>query len=262
MNTTYKIALGIEYLGTRFSGWQSQTGMRCVQSELEKVLSKVANEPIKVVCAGRTDTGVHAHGQVIHFETQAIRDDRSWLLGANTLLPKDIAVTWVKPVELDFHARFSALSRTYHYQIYNRLARSAVNKSRATWIYHQLDVDAMHTAAQFFVGEHDFTSFRTSACQANSPIRTLKSISLHRKDEWIYCRVTANAFLHHMVRNVMGSLIMVGRSERSGQWIEETLKKRDRTIAGPTAPPDGLYLHSVEYPSKYQLPNVEKKLLI
>ena len=262
MNTLYKIALGVEYLGTRFSGWQSQTGMRCVQSELEKVLSKVANEPIKVICAGRTDTGVHAHGQVIHFETQALREDRSWILGANTLLPKDIAVNWVKQVDTDFHARFSALSRTYHYQIYNRLARSAVNVSRATWIYHELDVDAMHVAAQYLVGEHDFTSFRTSACQANSPIRTLKSIHLQRNDEWIYCRVTANAFLHHMVRNIMGSLIMVGKSERSELWIQETLKLQDRTKAGPTAPPDGLYLHAVEYPSKFQLPNVEKSLLI
>lgn len=262
MKTPYKFALGIEYLGTRFSGWQSQTGMRCVQSEVEKVLSKVANQPVKVVCAGRTDTGVHAHGQVVHFETHAVRDDRSWLLGANTQLPKDIAVTWVKQVETDFHARFSALSRTYHYQIYNRLARSAVNESRATWVYHKLNVDAMHTAAQFLVGEHDFTSFRTSACQANSPIRTLRSISLERQNEWIYCTVTANAFLHHMVRNIMGSLIMVGRSERSEKWLQETLNIRDRTIAGPTAPPDGLYLHSVEYPRKFQLPNVEKNLLI
>ena len=262
MNTLYKIALGVEYLGTRFSGWQSQTGMRCVQSELEKVLSKVANEPIKVICAGRTDTGVHAHGQVIHFETQALREDRSWLLGANTLLPKDIAVSWVKQVDSDFHARFSALSRTYHYQIYNRVARSAVNMSRATWIYHVLNVDAMHAAAQSLVGEHDFTSFRTSACQANSPIRTIKSIHLQRKDEWIYCRITANAFLHHMVRNIMGSLIMVGQSERTELWIKETLKLRDRTKAGPTARPDGLYLHAVEYPSKFQLPNVEKSLLI
>ncbi len=257
----YKIALGIEYLGTRFSGWQSQTGLRCVQSELEKVLSKVADEPIAVVCAGRTDTGVHAHGQVVHFETQALRDERSWLLGANTQLPKDISVTWVKPVDSDFHARFSAQSRTYFYQIYNRLARSAVNESRATWVYHPLNEKLMHEAAQALVGEHDFTSFRTSACQANSPVRTLQSIKLVRRDEWIFCTVTANAFLHHMVRNLVGSLMMVGKGERPIAWIDEILHKRDRTIAGPTAPPDGLYLHSVEYPSKFMLPNNENNLL-
>jgi len=257
MKSLQKIALGIEYLGTRFSGWQSQNGLRCVQSELEKVLSKVAAEPISVICAGRTDTGVHAHGQVVHFETFAQRDKRSWLLGANTQLPKDIAVSWVKPVDEDFHARFSALSRSYHYQIYNRLARSAVNESRATWIYHDLDVDAMHTAAQHLVGEHDFTSLRTAACQAKSPVRTLKSIRLWREDEWIYCRVNANAFLHHMVRNIMGTLMMVGKAERSEEWVKEILLKRDRTIAGPTAPPDGLYLHAVEYPKKFQIPFIE-----
>lgn len=255
MNLPYKIALGIEYLGTRFSGWQSQTGLRCVQSEVERVLSKVADEPITIICAGRTDAGVHAHGQVVHFETQALRDDRSWLLGANTQLPKDISVTWVKQVDADFHARFSAISRTYHYQIYNRLARSAVNESRATWVYHSLDVDAMHSSAQVLVGEHNFTSFRTSECQAKSPIRTLQSIKLERQNEWVFCRVKANAFLHHMVRNLMGSLIMVGRGERSEAWIQEVLIKQDRTIAGPTAPPDGLYLHAVEYPSKFELPN-------
>ncbi len=261
MNPPYKIALGVEYLGTRFSGWQSQTGLRCVQSELEKALSKVADEPIAIICAGRTDAGVHAHGQVVHFETQALRDDRSWLLGANTQLPKDVSITWVKPVDNDFHARFSALSRTYHYQIYNRLARTAVNESRATWVYHPLNVNAMHSAAQTFVGEHDFTSFRTSECQANSPIRTLQAIDLVRQDEWIFCRVRANAFLHHMVRNLVGSLIMVGRGDRSESWIKEVLQGRDRTIAGPTAPPDGLYLHSVEYPQKFQLPNKDNNLL-
>ena len=261
IKSPYKFAIGIEYLGTRFSGWQSQTGLRCVQSEVEKVLSRVADEPIAIICAGRTDTGVHAHSQVVHFETQALRDERSWLLGANTQLPKDIAVTWVKQVGMDFHARFSALSRTYHYQIYNRLARSAVNESRATWIYHPLDVDAMHSAAQALVGEHNFTSFRTAACQAKSPIRTLKSIKLLRQDEWVYCRVTANAFLHHMVRNIMGSLIMVGKGERSEAWLREVLQGRDRTIAGPTARPDGLYLHAVEYSSEFQLPIVENNLL-
>jgi len=178
-----KYALGIEYLGTNFSGWQSQTGLRCVQSECEKALSLVANEPVKLICAGRTDTGVHANGQVVHFETSVERDERAWVLGANTKLAKDVSVTWAKIVPPEFHARFSALSRTYHYQIFNRLARSATTESRATWIYHALDVEKMHAAAQYLIGEHDFTSLRTAACQAKSPVRTLRSIKLWRENQ-------------------------------------------------------------------------------
>ena len=251
-----KYALGIEYIGTDFCGWQSQTGLRCVQSELEKVLSKVANESIEVVCAGRTDTGVHARGQVVHFETSAVRNERGWLLGANTQLPKDVSVAWVREVSPDFHARFMATARTYHYQIINRLARSAVNYERATWVYHPLDAELMHQAAQCLVGEHDFTSFRTVACQAKYPQRNVHSLSVERSGEWISCKVTANAFLHHMVRNIVGSLIMVGQEERSVEWLSVIRDAKDRTIAGPTAPADGLYLHSVTYPEKYLLPTL------
>lgn len=251
-----KYALGIEYVGTSFCGWQAQTGMRCVQSEIEKVLSKVANEPIKVTCAGRTDTGVHAIGQVVHFESNSSRNERAWLLGANTQLPKDVSVAWVREVAEDFHARFSAISRTYHYKIINRLARSAVNYERATWIYHSLNEHLMHEAAQHLVGEHDFTSFRTAACQANTPQRNVQSISVERSGDWLLCKVTANAFLHHMVRNIVGSLIMIGQGERPVEWIVSIRDAKDRKIAGPTAPADGLYLHSVNYPAKFLIPGL------
>lgn len=249
-----KYALGIEYIGTDFCGWQSQTGLRCAQSELEKVLSKIAHHPVHTVCAGRTDTGVHASGQVIHFETTALREIRGWLLGANTQLPKDLSVAWVQEVEQDFHARFSAIRRTYQYKIYNCLARSAIHYDRAAWVYHGLNHQAMNAAAKILSGEHDFTSFRTAACQAKSPIRTIYSINVERNSDWVICNVTANAFLHHMVRNIVGSLIMVGQGERSVEWLSEILQAKDRTIAGPTAPAEGLYLRSVSYPDQFSLP--------
>lgn len=250
------IAMGIEYLGTDFYGWQSQDGFRCVQSELEKVLSRVADHPVKTICAGRTDTGVHARGQVVHFETDAQRDERAWLLGANTQLPHDVSVSWVKRVEDDFHARFSAQSRTYQYYIYNRFARNSVYSGRATWIYHPLDAGPMHRAAQALIGRQDFTSFRSSQCQAHNAVRTVFNISVQRHTDWIVLTVHANAFLHHMVRNIAGSLIMIGQGEREIAWMTETLNKKDRRVAGPTAKPDGLYLHSVEYPEKYSIPEL------
>ncbi|MBT8141853.1 MAG: tRNA pseudouridine(38-40) synthase TruA [Gammaproteobacteria bacterium] len=255
-----KIALGIEYLGTDYFGWQSQDGMRCVQSEIEKALSQVADHPIKTICAGRTDTGVHARGQVVHFETTAKRDERSWLLGLNTLLPADTSVYWVRQVGNDFHARFSAVSRTYQYHIYNRLTRNAVYLNRATWIYHPLNAELMQQASQFLLGKHDFNALRSSQCQSHKAIRTIHSISVQRDDNWIILKVKANAFLHHMVRNIVGSLLKVGKGECEPEWMQAILHKKDRTLAGPTAPPDGLYLHSVEYPEKFSLPTLPSQV--
>ena len=254
MNSPYKIALGVEYLGARFSGWQSQTGLRCVQSEVEKALSKVADEPIAIVCAGRTDTGVNATNQVIHFDTTIIRKDVGWTLGVNTHLPDDIAVTWVKEVNDDFHARFSATARRYRYIIYNNRLRSAILSSGISHHHYPLDEKLMHQGAQHLVGKHDFTSFRTVHCQSHSPIRTIKHCEITRKGEYIIVDIKANAFLHHMVRNIVGSLMRVGQSQESTSWIKEVLELKNRCLAGVTAPPEGLYFVEVDYPEQFNLP--------
>lgn len=254
--TLKKYALGIEYIGTRFCGWQSQTGMRCVQSEVENSLSRIADETVKVVCAGRTDTGVHALGQVVHFETNALRTERGWLLGANTSLPIDISISWVKQVPIDFHARFSALSRTYEYKIHNRLARSAILHERSTWIYHPLDLLRMQNAAKLLIGEQDFSAFRSAKCEANHAARNIQSIGIDRVNDHLVFHITANAFLHHMVRNIVGSLVMIGKGEKSQQWLKDVINSGDRKLAGPTAPASGLYFHSVTYPVEYSLPKL------
>jgi tRNA pseudouridine38-40 synthase len=250
-----RVALGVEYDGRAFHGWQAQQpGVRTVQGVLEDALSKVANHPLRVVCAGRTDTGVHAFGQVVHFDTAAQRNPRNWLLGCNVNLPDDVSVTWAQPVDDSFNARFSAVSRRYRYLILNRTARSAILAGRVSWSHYPLDADAMHRAGQALVGEHDFSSYRALACQAKSPVRTLHSLQVERKGDFVVLSVHANAFLHHMVRNIAGVLMAIGRGEQTQSWAAEVLALRDRTQGGVTAPPHGLYLQAVEYPDRFAIP--------
>ncbi|MDH5710113.1 MAG: tRNA pseudouridine(38-40) synthase TruA [Gammaproteobacteria bacterium] len=254
--TTSRIALGVEYNGSRFNGWQMQLqDARTVQDQVQKALSKVADHPVSVVCAGRTDTGVHATAQVVHFDTTAERKLKAWVMGSNVHLPEDVSILWAKPVDNDFSARFSATKRSYRYVILNRSARTAIHGKQVTWVHDALDVEAMHAAAQALVGEHDFSSFRSSICQAKHARRMMHSINVSREGEYIYLDLCANAFLHHMVRNIVGSLLMIGRGEQPVTWMADLLALKDRSKAGPTAAAYGLYLVAVEYPQQYDLPS-------
>ena len=253
----FRIAMGVEYDGSGYRGWQTQASMvLSIQQKLEQALSKIANEPIKVNCAGRTDAEVHATGQVIHFDTKAFRSERSWQLGTNTQLPPDIVITWVKPVVPQFHARFSALSRRYRYLIINTSYRPATAYRQLTWEPNYLDTNVMSEGLKCLIGEHDFTSFRAAGCQAHSPVRRLQQAQLWRQGQLIIVELQANGFLHHMVRNIMGVLLKVGRGQQSVQWVQEVLDAKDRTKADVTAKPNGLFLVKVEYPEAYQLPNL------
>lgn len=252
-----KIALGIEYDGSYFYGWQRQTVEPTVQQVLEEALSKVANETITVQCAGRTDTGVHAVGQVVHFETNAERELHSWLLGLNSNLPRQAAVTWVQYVEDEFHARFSAFERTYQYLILNRQARSAIFNQKVTWVPRLLDEHKMQLAANDLIGEHDFNAYRSVHCQANTSNREVKLIEIKRTDDVIITTIKANAFLHHMVRNIMGVLIEIGLGKQNITWAKQVLESLDRTQGGVTAPAAGLYLMSVKYPEKFEIAEEE-----
>lgn len=250
-----RVALGIEYDGSAYHGWQAQQeGVRTVQTTLEHALGKVADHGVRVVCAGRTDTGVHALGQVVHFDSDAQRTERNWLLGTNVNLPQDVSVTWVRKVDREFSARFSAMSRRYRYFILDRPARSAVLAGRVTWSHRPLDAVRMHQAAQALAGEHDFSSYRALGCQAKSPVRTLHSIAVERRGDFLVLSLHANAFLHHMVRNIAGVLMTIGRGEQPVQWAAEVLDLRDRTLGGVTAPPQGLYFESVDYPGCFAIP--------
>lgn len=251
----YRIALGIEYDGSRYYGWQRQNTVRSVQEKLEKALSKVANEPVTVFCAGRTDAGVHATGQVVHFDTQVQRKDAAWTLGVNANLPGDIAVRWVKAVPAEFHARFSATARRYRYVIYNHRLRPAILQQGVTHAYLPLDAERMHRAAQSLLGENDFTSFRAIQCQSRSPWRNMTHISVKRAGAYIIVDLKANAFVHHMVRNIVGSLMEVGCGNQEETWIAELLALKDRTRAAATAKAEGLYLVSVDYPDHFGLPS-------
>jgi len=253
-----RIAVGVEYDGAAFAGWQSQTALRTVQQVTEQALGRIAAEPVALVCAGRTDAGVHARGQVAHFDTHAERSTRSWVLGANTELPSDVSVSWALPVPAHFHARYSATARTYRYLVLNRLARSALTARRAAWIHRALDHERMQQAAPALVGEHDFSAFRSSECQAKSPIRRLERLSVERRGDWVTIEATANAFLHHMVRNIAGLLLAVGRHEAPPEWAREVLEGRDRTRGAATAPAAGLYLLAVRYPAAFDLPAPEQ----
>lgn len=249
-----RYALGIEYDGSRYHGWQRQKNATSVQERLEKALSKIANEPIEVICAGRTDTGVNATNQIVHFETEKIRKDVAWTLGVNTNLPKDIAVSWVKEVSQDFHARFSATARRYRYIIYNNKMRSAILSQGLSFCHYPLDEKLMHQAAQQLIGKHDFTSFRTVHCQSHSPVRTLYHCNVSRQGDYLIIDVKGNAFLHHMVRNIAGSLMRVGQGLESVEWIKEVLEHKNRCVAGMMAPAAGLYFVDVEYPAEFELP--------
>ena len=246
-----RYAAGVEYNGAAFHGWEvQQPEIRTVQGEVEKALSKVANHFVRVTTAGRTDTGVHAVGQVIHFESEAERSERGWLYGSNANLPKDVCLSWLKPVSDQFHARFSALSRTYRYTIFNRPVRTALSVQERTWIYHPLDEALMQLGANHLIGEHDFSRYRAVACQAHSPVRTIHRLEVWREGEEVTIEVQANAFLHHMVRNIAGVLIAVGGGKHPPEWVKQVLEYRDRTLGGVTAPPEGLSLIVVDYPKE------------
>ncbi len=251
-----RIALGIEYDGSGFSGWQTQEEVRTVQASVEAALSKVASQDIRVKCAGRTDTGVHAVEQVVHFDTHAERSARSWVLGGNSHLPDDVRILWAKPVDEEFDARFSALSRHYRYVILNRWVKSSLLRKRVTWEHRELNASVMHEAGQFLVGRHDFSSFRALACQAKSPVREIYSLIVGRTGEFVYIDVHANAFLHHMVRNIAGVLIAVGKGDQPIDWPRQILQLKNRRKGGVTAPADGLYLTRVQYPERFSLPQV------
>jgi len=250
-----RIAVGLEYDGAPFAGWQSQqAGVSSVQETTEAAFSKVAATPVSLVCAGRTDAGVHALGQVVHFDTPAVRGERGWVLGANANLPDSISVRWARPVPAHFHARYSAEARTYRYLVLNRLGRSALAAQRAALIYRPLDVERMAAAAALLVGDHDFSAFRAAGCQAHSPIRRLHELSVRRCGDRVVIEATANAFLQHMVRNLVGLLLDVGMGKAPPQWAADVLASRDRTRSSPTAPAEGLYFWKVRYPLAFGLP--------
>jgi tRNA pseudouridine38-40 synthase len=249
-----RIAAGVEYDGSSFCGWQTQVGVRTAQDCIEKAVSIVADHEVKVVCAGRTDTGVHSVGQVIHFDSNAQRSMRSWVLGSNANLPKDVCLCWAKSVDERFHARFSAISRHYRYVIINRKARPAVLQDHVTWQHKHLDETLMLQAGQLLQGEHDFSSFRALACQSKTAVRHVYEVMVLRQGEYIYLNVRANGFLHHMVRNIAGVLMAVGSGERPVSWVSDLLSLRDRSQGGVTAPPQGLYFSGVEYDPGFNLP--------
>lgn len=246
-----RLAAVIEYDGSAYSGWQAQKDTHTVQETVERALSSVADEPLKVICAGRTDAGVHAVGQIVHFDTSASRTERSWVLGANSNLPTDVCLRSARRTRSDFHARFSARSRRYRYVILNRWVRPALLRSRVCWERRTLEAGTMQQAATALIGEHDFSSFRALSCQAHSPVRTLHELSVTRAGDCVYIDVHANAFLHHMVRNIAGVLIAVGCGEKSPDWPLELLAVRDRTRGGVTASAAGLYLVHVDYPEEH-----------
>lgn len=257
-----RIAAVLEYDGSHFSGWQVQATypqgetVRTIQAAVERALSAVADESVRVTVAGRTDAGVNACAQVVHFDTTAPRKAQAWVRGTNTHLPPDIAVLWAGEVDESFHARYSATGRWYRYLIFNRGVRPTYLAQRVTWEYRPLDVGRMQQAAIHLVGQHDFSAFRATGCQAKSPVRDLRELSVARHGEIIAITAHANAFLHHMVRNIAGVLIAIGAGEREPMWAGEVLQGRDRRQGGVTAPPDGLYLMAVDYPETYGLPRL------
>ncbi|CAL4326263.1 tRNA pseudouridine(38-40) synthase TruA [Buchnera aphidicola] len=252
-NNFKKFALGIEYDGSFYHGWQRQKTVSSIQEEVEKALSIIANHKIDIICAGRTDAGVHSVGQVVHFSTTAIRKKSSWTIGANSYLSKHISIIWAKEVPEDFHARYSAIARSYRYIIYNYPFRSAIFHNRLNHVYKSLNVNKMHFEAQFLLGEHDFTSFRAINCQSHSSWRKILKLHVWRYEDWVIIDIIANSFLYHMVRNIVGSLIEIGISKKKF-WMKELLQKKNRAYAGPMAPAKGLYLSFVEYPIRFNLP--------
>jgi tRNA pseudouridine38-40 synthase len=249
-----RMALGVAYDGSHWNGWQTQPHKRTVQDTLQAALSRFVAQPISVTCAGRTDTGVHALGQVAHLDVDVDRRLESWVRGVNALLPDSIAVQWARAVPDAFHARFSALSRTYVYLVRNARVRSPLLDGRVGWVHQALRLDPMRQAAKKLLGEHDFSAFRSSQCQAHSPVRTLSVLDIAQQGEFFIFRFQANAFLHHMVRNVMGALLYVGQGRNSPDWVEELLRRRDRRLSAPTFSASGLYFAGVGYPDEFDLP--------
>jgi tRNA pseudouridine38-40 synthase len=249
-----RIALGIEYDGAGFNGWQTQPDRRSIQDALESALAALAQDPISTICAGRTDAGVHAIDQVVHFDTGVERPLGAWIRGTNRFLPPSVAVRWARLVSDDFHARFGALRRSYDYWILNDAVRSPLAHTRATWVFQPLDTAAMEAAARLLIGSHDFTSFRSAECQAVSPVRDLQRLDVQRFGRWILVRATANAFLHHMVRNLAGALVAVGIGRYPAEWVADLLAARDRSKGAPTLGAPGLYLARVEYDARFNLP--------
>jgi len=249
-----RIALGLEYDGSRFLGWQTQAGGGAVQDVLQPALGAIAGEAISVTGAGRTDRGVHALAQVAHFDTTAARPGTAWVRGVNAFLPESVAVLWAREVDSEFHARFSALARTYRYRLVNRPVRPALEARHAGWYHAPLDIAAMREAARVLVGEHDFSAFRAAECEAKTPVRVVHSAVIEAHGGRVDFIIRANAFLHHMVRNIVGSLIYVGNGRQPPAWIGELLAARDRARAAPTFAPEGLYLERVEYDARWALP--------
>ena len=256
-----RYAFGIEYDGSGFKGWQRQTHEACtVQAAVEDALAKVADHPVEVTCAGRTDAGVHAAGQVIHFDTQARRDLRGWLLGTNSNLPPAVSATWVQEMPEAFHARFKATARQYRYVILNRDVRPALGRAELTWVHRPLDAARMQAAASQLTGKHDFSAFRSVECQAKQPVRDLKRLDVRREGERIIIDAVADGFLHHMVRNITGVLLEIGQGKREPGWAREVLEGRDRSLGGVTAPANGLTLLAVEYPAEFAVPASKEAL--
>lgn len=255
---TKRIALCVCYDGSNYHGWQHQEEVSSVQQAVEHAVSRVANHPVTVICAGRTDAGVHATGQIVHFDTDADRTERSWVFGTNTNLPADISISWAKQTTPDFHARFSAVSRTYRYIICNQATRLGIFHKAMTWHYKSLDVERMQAATPYLLGEHDFSAFRGAGCQANHAVRTIHDLTVKKQGRLIVVEVTANAFLLHMVRNIVGVLIAIGEGEQQPEWALDVLRTRDRRCAGMTSSPHGLYLVNVEYPEYFDMPKQAK----
>jgi tRNA pseudouridine38-40 synthase len=255
-----RIALGIQYDGSDWHGWQTQPDGHTVQDRLEMALKEFTQTDIRTMCAGRTDTGVHALEQVVHLDTEIERASISWVRGVNSYLPSSIAVRWAHEVPSDFHARNSAIARTYRYALYNNPVRSPLLRSRAGWVFRPLSLEPMRAAAQYLLGEHDFSSFRAAECQAITPIKTMHDITIEQEGDLFIFTFRANAFLHHMVRNLVGSLIYVGKGDYAPDWLQQVLQSRDRKFAAPTFMPDGLYLAKVVYDNKWRLPQEETDL--
>jgi len=257
-----RVAAIVEYDGTEYAGWQSQDHSASIQDAVQAAISFVAGEPVVAVCAGRTDSGVHAIGQVIHFDTHAVRTARSWVLGANTKLLPAIALQWAAEVDLSFHARHKAVRRLYRYAILNRSARSALQRTRAAWIHRPLDAAAMHAAAQALVGEHDFSAFRSVHCQSKSTVRKVHQLEVRREGDYVWLEIAANAYLHHMVRNIVGTLVEVQAEADPALAMARVLASGNRRFAGATAPAAGLYLWRVDYPAVYGIPTPDHELLV
>lgn len=250
-----RIALAVEYNGHGYCGWQRQPHCLSVQQALEEVLSDIADSPITVICAGRTDTGVHAYSQVVHFDCSVERPERAWTFGTNSAIDRRIAVHWAAPVKEEFHARFSAISRSYRYLIHNRRTRPGVHAGLLSWVNHPLDHELMQQAARQLVGTHDFSSFRSADCQAKQPVRTITELQVSRHGDQVRVDITANGFLHNMVRIIVGSLVQVGKGEAPPVWIAELLQAQDRRLAGATLTPGGLYFLQPAYPEEFEIPD-------